>query len=99
MHEERIELALPPGLLEAVAGRTCELVLARLETREQRRAQSPLMTVAEAAEYLRCKEQRIYELRSSRRLTPLSEHGRALCARSEVKQLVREDVVQRRRRA
>jgi hypothetical protein len=55
--------------------------------------------VAEAAEYLRCKEQRIYELRSSRRLTPLSEHGRALCARSEVKQLVREDVVQRRRRA
>ena len=48
------------------------------------------MTVAEAAEYLRCKPQRIRDLRSSRRLTPYTEGGRALCDRREVESLVQE---------
>jgi hypothetical protein len=99
MEADRIELALPAGLVEEIAQRACELTLARLEARELKRAQSPLMTVAETADYLRCKQQRVYELRSSRRLTPLSEHGRALCAREEVEQLIREDVVKRKRRS
>lgn len=48
------------------------------------------MTVAESAEYLRCDEQRIRNLRSARRLTPHREGGRALCDRAEVENLVGE---------
>jgi excisionase family DNA binding protein len=46
------------------------------------------LTVAEAAEYLRCNPQRVRNLRSSRRLTPYVEGGRALCDRREVEALI-----------
>ena len=48
------------------------------------------MTTDEAAEYLRCKPQRVRNLRSSRRLTPFMEGGRALCDRREVENLIEE---------
>jgi hypothetical protein len=98
MESARIELALPEGLLDTIARRAAELALPRLEARASKRSESPLMSVPEAAAYLRCKEQRVYELRSSRKLTPLSEGGRALCDRAEVEALVVEEIVRRRRR-
>lgn len=54
-------------------------------------AQSPWLTVDEAAELLRCKPQRIYEMRSSGRLTPHKEGGRAVVSRVDVAALVVKD--------
>ena len=49
------------------------------------------MSIAEAAAYLRCGRQHIYNLRSERTLSRLTEGGRALCLRSEVEALVKEE--------
>jgi excisionase family DNA binding protein len=46
------------------------------------------MTVDEAAEFLRCRPKRIYDLRTSGRLARYSEGGRALVLRAEVERLV-----------
>jgi excisionase family DNA binding protein len=42
------------------------------------------MTVDEAAEFLRCKPQRVRDLLSSRRLTTHKEGGRTLVSREEL---------------
>jgi excisionase family DNA binding protein len=71
-------------LVEAVAERAAELVLERLELRPA----SPYLSVDEAAEYLRCSKQRIYDLLSSGRLTRLKDGSRVLQLRSELDQHV-----------
>jgi excisionase family DNA binding protein len=45
---------------------------------------SPYLTVREAATYLRCEPQRIYNLLSEGRLTRVKDGGRTLVARAEV---------------
>jgi excisionase family DNA binding protein len=47
-------------------------------------AQSPYLSVTEAAEYLRCSPQRIYDLLSSRRLSKLKDGSRVLLLRAEL---------------
>jgi len=47
-----------------------------------------LLSVGEAAHYLRCAPQRIYELRSSGRLPRTSEGGRALVRRGDLEALI-----------
>jgi excisionase family DNA binding protein len=68
------------GLVDAVAQRAAEVVLERLEMRPA----SPYMSVGEAADYLRCSKQRIYDLLSSGRLTRLKDGSRVLLRRSEL---------------
>jgi excisionase family DNA binding protein len=80
----RLTLELPQEFVEAVAERAAALVLERLEARTA----SPYLSVEEAAEYLRCSPQRIYDLRSSRRLTRGGDGSRALVLRSELDELV-----------
>jgi excisionase family DNA binding protein len=53
-------------------------------------AVSPYMSVLEAAEYLRCSRQRIYDLLSARRLTRHKDGRRPLILRSELEQYVQE---------
>jgi excisionase family DNA binding protein len=50
-----------------------------------------LLSIAEAAELLRCKPQRVYDLRSSRRLPRTVEGGRAVVRRTDVERLISED--------
>ena len=50
---------------------------------------SPYMTVEEAADYLRCKPQRIYDLLSQGRLTPVKDGRRTLVERSEIERYLR----------
>jgi excisionase family DNA binding protein len=50
------------------------------------RAVSPYMTTEEAAEYLRCDRQRVYDLLSQRRLTRIKEGSRTLVSRAELEQ-------------
>ena len=79
----RLTLELPAELVEAAAERAAAIVLQRLE-QEHTAAQSPFMTVAEAAAYARCKPQRIYDLLSSRRLTRHKDGARTLIQRAEL---------------
>jgi Helix-turn-helix domain len=91
-----LTVSLPPDALEAIARRAAEIVLDQLRSeRESSTAtRSPFMTVAEAADFLRCGERRIYDLRSSGRLTACTDgtgdarNGRALVLRAEVEALV-----------
>lgn len=73
-------MVLSDEALNAIAARAADLVLSRLAGG---RAQTPLgryLTVAEAAAYLRCKPQRVYDLRSSGRLACVKDGSRVLIA-------------------
>jgi excisionase family DNA binding protein len=67
---------IPPGFIEAFAARVAELLATPTV--------SPYLTVDEAAEYLRCSRQRVYDLLSSRRLSKLKDGSRVLLRRDEL---------------
>jgi excisionase family DNA binding protein len=74
-------LRLPDDVLEQIAKRAAEIVL------EQQAAAAPLspyLNVDEAAEYLRCDRQRIYDLLSARRLSKKKDGSRVLLLREEL---------------
>lgn len=77
-------------LLDELVDRVAERVVRRLQA-----APTPpeieLLSVQEAAEALRCKPQRIYDLRSLGRLPRTVEGGRAVVRRSDLERLVAED--------
>jgi excisionase family DNA binding protein len=50
--------------------------------------ESPYLTTREAAEFLRCKPQRIHDLLSARRLTRIKEGRRTLVLRAELEGLL-----------
>jgi excisionase family DNA binding protein len=52
---------------------------------------SPFMSIPEAAEYLRCRRQRVDDLLSMGRLSRVKEGSRTLVRRSEVEALLRTD--------
>ena len=54
-----------------------------------RTTRSPYMTIAEAAEYLRCRRQRIDDLLSSGRLTRRKEGSRTLVLRDDIERHLR----------
>jgi len=70
-------------VVEAIALRAAEIVLER-SVAQSRATSSPYLTVREAAEYLRAKPQRIYDLLSSRRLTRYKDGSRVLVSRAEL---------------
>ena len=90
-----LRLELPPAAVEAIAARAAELVLQQLEGAD--RASSPYLNVDEAAEYLRCSKQRIYDLLSARRLTRYKDGSRVLVVREELDSLVAPSLPSRRR--
>ena len=69
-----------PELLNEIAA----LVAARLEPTAKKQQQLDWLTVEEAAEYLRCKKRRIYDLTSQERLTAVKDGSRNLYARTEL---------------
>jgi excisionase family DNA binding protein len=79
------------ALLEALAHRAAQLALAEIRNHDAARLVE-YITVAEAAAYLRCSRQRIYDLRSSGRLTSYADGSRALVRRSELDRHVRAGV-------
>jgi len=78
-----VTLDLSPAVVERIAERAAELVLQRLE-----QPASPtvpeFLTVAEAADLLRCKPQRVYDLCSSGQLERFKDGSRVLVKRAEV---------------
>jgi excisionase family DNA binding protein len=77
-------------LLDEFVDRVADRVVCRLEARESQ-PQTELLSVPEAAEVLRCKPQRIYEMRSAGRLPRTVEGGRAVVRRSDLERLVGDD--------
>jgi excisionase family DNA binding protein len=72
----------PDELLEAIAARAAQLVLERVQP-----APGPVsayLSVDEAAELLRAKPQRVYDLLSARRLTRFKDGARVLVSRTEL---------------
>jgi excisionase family DNA binding protein len=68
-------------LVEAAAQRAAQLVLEQLEPPP---AASPLMTVGEAATYMRCSPGRVYNLLSRGSLTRLKDGSKVLLERGEI---------------
>jgi excisionase family DNA binding protein len=81
-----IQFTLSGELLDWIAERVVEILQTRQSDGggDDRRR---WMTVAEAAEYLRCSPQRIYDLRSARRLSRHGDGSRALVDRHELDRL------------
>src|SRR5688572_18694751 len=75
-----LTVAIPDGVVTAIAERAAELAAAILSSS----ARSPYLTVVEAAEYLRAKPQRVYDLLSARRLTRHKDGRRVLVSRAEL---------------
>jgi Helix-turn-helix domain len=79
-------------ILDEVVSRVAELVVELLSNTRYvpvpSGAPHDLLSVREAALALRCKPQRIYDLRSSGRLPKTTEGGRAVVRRSDIDALV-----------
>jgi excisionase family DNA binding protein len=81
------------ALLEELAERIAERLAEKLEERRWATHQEAceLFSVQEAAEVLRCKPQRVYDLRSAGRLPRTMEGGRAVVRRTDLERLVAEE--------
>ncbi len=80
-------------LLEDLVERVAERLVQKLEERGVRSLvpdEGELLSVPEAAAVLRCKPQRLYDLRSAGRLPRTTEGGRAVVRRSDLERLVAE---------
>jgi predicted DNA-binding transcriptional regulator AlpA len=76
-------------ILDEFVERVAERVARRLESR-QPRPDGELLSVPEAAAMLRCKPQRVYDLRSAGRLPRTVEGGRAVVRRADLERLIGE---------
>jgi excisionase family DNA binding protein len=82
-----IEISLPPEVVEQIAQRVAEI----LEERRSGEAAAPAqrwLTIDQAAAHIGAKPQRIYDLRSSGRLSRHADGRRALIDRVELDMLV-----------
>lgn len=75
----RVQLGMPPELLEAIAERAADLLAER-----QAATVAPLLTVEQAAAYLACKPKRVYDLCSQRRLPFAKDGSRTLLRRADL---------------
>lgn len=80
-----LTLPIPPELVEAIARRSAELVLERIG---EAAARPELLTPEQAAEFLCCDVQRIYDLCSDGRLHRYKDGARLLISRSELEEYV-----------
>lgn len=93
--DSELTVPLPDEVLDAIALRVARLLRERTEPDRP----EPWVGVAEAAEHLHCRPQRIYALVHQGRLKPRREGSRLLFRRSELDQwLLRESSLDRRLR-
>ena len=78
-----LALLVPSEFVEAIAERVAELVAERLENGATS-TPSPWLTVDQAAEYLGCKRQRLYDLTSQGRLHPGRDGSRLLFRKQDL---------------
>jgi excisionase family DNA binding protein len=91
---EALMVALPVEFVDVVVEAVSERVLAVLRAEREHEAVqevSPFMTIAEAAEWLRCKRQHVDDLLSAGRLRRYKDGSRTLVSRDELAAHVRAD--------
>jgi excisionase family DNA binding protein len=71
-----LAFTVPPEFVEAIADRAAELLEERVSTILD--TASPWLNVDEAADYLRCSRQRVYDLKSSGRIVSAQDGTRPL---------------------
>ena len=81
-----LSVSVPAELIDGIVERVAALVLERLDVQA---SESEFLTVAEAAEFLRSKPQRVYDLLSSRRLPKYGDGSRVLVRRADLEAHVR----------
>jgi excisionase family DNA binding protein len=81
LRAQALALELPDSVLDEIAGRAAAIVLEQLEGP---RSQPEFLSVREAADLLRCKPQRIYDLLSARQLERFKDGSRVLVRRADV---------------
>lgn len=79
----RLSAEFPEGWIETVSAPIASAVAKQIEAKLKTRT-SPYLTVPEAAEYLRCKPYRIYQLASAGLLTRYKDGARVLLLREEL---------------
>ncbi|HXH87343.1 MAG TPA: helix-turn-helix domain-containing protein [Gaiellaceae bacterium] len=79
-----VHVELPAEMLDEIVDRVTTRVLAELQHPSAAQPPSPLLTIPETAELLRCSRQRIDDLLSQGRLTRHKEGRRTLLRRTEV---------------
>ncbi len=89
-----VAIELSEAQVERIAERAAALLAARMPSS---RDQSPLLTITEAAQLLRCRRQRIDDLLSQGRLTRLKDGSRTLIAREEIEAHLRRRRIQPRK--
>lgn len=82
----RLTLELAPDQLAEIALRVADLLSGSAGGPATR---SPYLTVAEAADYLRCSRERVHALLTQRRLSRHKDGGRTLILRTELESYVR----------
>jgi len=89
-------IPFPEELVDRIAERAAEIMRRETLGKDPCRdansegwGSSPYLTVAEAADYLRAKPQRVYDLLSARRLTRHHDGRRVLVSRAEVEEHLR----------
>ena len=85
-----LTLALPRDVLEQLVEQVTARVVERLKT-AQDTPPPKMLTVKQAADYMRAKPQRIYDLLAQRKLTRYKDGGRTLLSREEVEAHIRLD--------
>ena len=86
---EPLLVAIPASAIEALALRLAEHLKENVTSAPAAQGASPYLNVAEAADYLRCSEQRIYDLTSARQLPVSKEGTRSLYRREHLDALVK----------
>ncbi len=74
-------LPIPEALIDGIARRVAEIVLAELGTTT---TATPYMTIDEAAEYLRWSKERIYKLTAAQAIPHIKHEGRLLFRRDKL---------------
>lgn len=83
----RLAFDVPEEVVEAIAQRVAEIVLTQIGNTPS----DPVLDVDEAAAYLRCKPQRIYDLKSLGRLEATKDGRRLLFRRSALDQYLKNE--------
>ena len=86
-HDPRNLPPIPGDWLQAAADSLADALAARLRSStppQQEAPVSPYLSVGEAAEMLRCRPQRVYDLLSRRRISRFKDGSRVLVSRSEL---------------
>jgi excisionase family DNA binding protein len=89
-----MNLPIPDELLDEIADRVADRLASRLHAAQPQPPVTPWLTASEAAEYLRCGKQRLYNLKAAGRIPYHREGDRLLFHRRELEEWLDSEAAQ-----